>query len=425
MAEVAGVEASVLLGKWVDELSARIRPVTAQNYRSVAGFFEKFLASIGETLETVSPKTLDAWLEYCRAGGAKPATVTYKEMVVRQFMKWVQARGHLKANVFDRRYAYSTLPPVVLRLVDNWIRYLEVRHFAPTTIRVYRGKLRAFLEHLAEQKVSTEEVDYRFLERWIHAQFEAQDSAKTIKDRVVAVKSFYRWLRREGKVSTNPCQDLEAIHLAKSLPDYWSEDQVRQIIGGAETIRNRAILQVLYSTGARASEIMGLALADVSPEASTARVFGKGRRERLVFLNPPAIAAIRAWLPQRSGLLERLGRPQEPALFVSCIGRPISYYAFRMIIVKAAALAGIQGPAHPHMFRHSLATHLLDRGMDLRYVQEVLGHSSITSTQIYTHVATEPLVAELRRVHPEFAVQVPTPAPRPAIARAPRRWHAV
>jgi site-specific recombinase XerD len=285
-------------------------------------------------------------------------------------------------------------------LVESWRRYLLARNFAPDTIRVYGSKLKAFCAYLAFTGVDTLAVDFRFLERWILHQRQEEKTSKTIKDGIVAVRCFYHHLKREGLVPANPCDDLDPIKLEEQLPDYWTEDQVARVIGGAHNLRNRAILEALYATGGREREVRRIDLDRLSFETGLATVVQKPRKEGLLQLTRPALDAIAAWLPERAKILHRRGREHEQALFISSRGTRISYTPFRDVVVKAAARAGVEGPAHPHMFRHSIATHLLERGANLREVQEFLGQKSITSTQRYTHVALGRLREVLRRAHP-------------------------
>lgn len=275
------------------------------------------------------------------------------------------------------------------------------RNFAAGTLRNYESKLKRFGRYVEFRKANPLRVDFHFLEDLrIHLRQE-EKTWKTIHDYETAIHSLYHHLKREGLVVCNPVDDLDPIKIEATLPHWWNEDEVRRVIGGGDTARNRAILETLYSTGGRADEVQRINVSYCKlEEPAFAVVMGKGRVEAALQLLPEAVAAIKAYLPERAELLRRRGREHEDALFVSAYGLRLSYMPFRQVVVNAAAAAGVEGPAHPHMFRHSIATHLLNREVDLRQVQEFLRHRSLTSTQRYTHVAKERLRATLLRVHP-------------------------
>jgi site-specific recombinase XerD len=289
----------------------------------------------------------------------------------------------------------------VFQLIDSWRLYLLGRNFAAGTLRVYGSKLKAYARYIEFTAADPLSIDFHFLEAWIRHLRQEEKTWKTIHDHLTAVHSLYHHLKREALVPCNPVDDLDPIKLEEKLPDWWSEGQVRKVIAGARTTRNRAILEALYSTGGRADEVQQIDVDGMQlGERSFAVIVGKGRREEILHLMPEAARAIEAWLPERAELLRQRMREHEPALFVSALGRRLSYFPFRNVVVQAAAAAGVEGPAHPHMFRHSIATHLLDRQVDLRQVQEFLRHRSLTSTQRYTHVAQERLRSTLMRAHP-------------------------
>lgn len=277
-----------------------------------------------------------------------------------------------------------------------WRKHLEARNIRPGTIRGYLVKLRFFEMYLAHVGVDPVDVDFRVLEAYILHRNQTETKSSTRKNDIIAVKAFYRWMRKEGRVMANPCDDLEPIRAEVPLPHFWNQEQVIRVIESATSVRNRAICETLYCTAGRASEVRSL---DIVPPRN-ATVLGKGGRERVLQFGRHAKAAIEAWLPERAEILVRREREHEQALFVSNWGFRLSYCQFRKVVIAAARAARIPGPAHPHMFRHSGATHMLERGADLRYVQEVLGHANISTTQIYTHVVQTTLRAVYDRTHP-------------------------
>jgi len=286
-------------------------------------------------------------------------------------------------------------------LTRGWILYATVlRNFKPNTVRVYTGHFKTFFRYLSFRKQNPFTVTFRFLEAWMVHMHQEEKKPKTIKDCIVAITSLYHWLKREGKVDHNPADDLEPIHVDRPLPEFWTEPQVEKILAAGRTARDRAILEVLYASGARQDEVRGINMEWLNLDDGTAKVRGKGGQEGLLHFTEEAVKAVRAWLPERTEILAARGREHEQALFVSSLGQRLSYYPLWKMVHDTAARAGVSGPAHPHMFRHSAATHLLNRGMDLRAVQEFLRHGVLASTEIYTHVAQDRLKAELRRTHP-------------------------
>lgn len=290
--------------------------------------------------------------------------------------------------------------PQVKDLVQAWDGYLHTRNFSEGTIRVYHSKLRKFLKYVEFRKADVLESDFRFIEGWeLHERGEELTS-KTIHNGRVAIACFFHWAKREGLIPSNPCIDLDPITIEESIPDFWSEEEVTRILSAPVSKRNRAVLETLYATGAREREVRGIDLQRLSLRERVAIVPVKGRKEWILHFNQSAAGAIEAWLPEREELLSKVGRHHETALFISRIGRKISYFPFRKIVVDAARAAGLEGPAHPHMLRHSFATHMLDRGMRLEELKELMGHKEIRSTLVYTHIARAKLRETYDRFHP-------------------------
>jgi integrase/recombinase XerC len=236
---------------------------------------------------------------------------------------------------------------------------------------------------------------------WLNEQGYAKS---TVARRLAAVRSWCRFLCRQGELEVNPAAGLRGPRQDKKLPHFVSrEDMLRLLLTPpADTplgLRDRAILETLYSAGVRVSELTGLATEDVDLDGGLATVRGKGRRERLVLLGPPAVDALRAWLPQR----QALGGPRaahQPALFLNRGGTRLSARSVARMLAKYLARAGLDTRTSPHTLRHSFATHLLDAGADIRSVQELLGHRSLGTTQIYTHVSTRRLRDSYHKAHP-------------------------
>jgi integrase/recombinase XerC len=236
---------------------------------------------------------------------------------------------------------------------------------------------------------------------WLNEQGYAKS---TVARRLAAVRSWCRFLCRQGVLQTSPAAGLRGPRQDKKLPHFVSRDDMLRLLAtpAADTplgVRDRAILETLYSAGLRVSELTGLGVEDVDLDAGLATVRGKGRRERLALLGPPAVEAVRTWLPQRCAL----GGPQarhQPALFLNRGGTRLSSRSVARMLAKYLLRAGLDPRTSPHTLRHSFATHLLDAGADIRSVQELLGHRSLGTTQIYTHVSTQRLRDSYHKAHP-------------------------
>jgi integrase/recombinase XerC len=236
---------------------------------------------------------------------------------------------------------------------------------------------------------------------WLHEQGYAKS---TIARRVAAVRSWCRFLCRQGTLTTNPADGLRNPRQDKKLPHFLSaEDLVRLLeapsVATPLGVRDRAILETLYSAGLRVSELTGLNVDDADLGEGLITVRGKGKRERLALLGPQSKGALQAWLADRPALAVRRARPQ-PALFLNKNGTRLSSRSVGRLVEKYLAQAGLDPRTSPHTLRHSFATHLLDAGADIRSVQELLGHRSLSTTQIYTHVTTHRLQDNYRKAHP-------------------------
>ncbi|HYF56045.1 MAG TPA: tyrosine-type recombinase/integrase [Salinarimonas sp.] len=292
-------------------------------------------------------------------------------------------------------------PAGVASVVLGWLRHLQVRNLAPVTLSTYRRHVEPFIAWLKLRHLTFQDVDYRVLEEWICHLREQEQSSNSVTLSLSSIKSFWKWLRREGLVESNPFADLEPIRHEKKLPEVLGVSDTSRVLEAADNLRDRALLEFVYATGARRGETRGVDLRDLRMDGPSPVVTlrkGKGRKERVEPLTDTAVQAIREWLPERTAILERLGRLGEQALFVSRRGNRMSESAIYDAIAKAGRLAGIK--VYPHLVRHSIATHLLDGGMDLREIQEFLGHENLQTTQIYTHVSVLGLIKAVKKAHP-------------------------
>jgi integrase/recombinase XerC len=291
--------------------------------------------------------------------------------------------------------------------LEDFIRYLKVeRQMSPHTLRNYRLDLVQFLEFLAKdgEAPDLQEVNYRRLRTFLAHCLKGR-SKTTAARKLSALRTFFKYLQRQGVLSQNPAKLAPSPKVGQSLPHFLSVDEVFHLLGqpgnddfGAA--RDRAVLELFYAGGLRLSELAGLSLGDLDLKEGWARVWGKGAKERLAFLGAPAKAALKAYLPLRAGLLQRRGRQGEAALFLNFRGGRLSPRGVARLVEKWARLAGLSQALTPHGLRHTFATHLLEGKADLRAVQELLGHASISSTQRYLHLNLDYLMEEYDKAHP-------------------------
>ena len=286
------------------------------------------------------------------------------------------------------------------RYIEKFINYLKVeKNSSIHTITNYTADLEAFAHFLAEHDISS--VDHLFLRRFL-ADMRAKNYAKrTIARKLASLRTFFKFLYREGHIKVNPITAVSTPKLDRRLPVVLDEKKVTMLINAPDTsvpagLRDKAILETLYSTGIRVSELVGLDDDDVDHISGIIKVLGKGRKERLTPIGETALSAIRKYAESKNGKKVRDKR----SVFLNKSGRRLTDRSVRRIVDKYIKLASIQEHISPHSLRHSFATHLLDRGADLRSVQELLGHMNLSTTQIYTHVTMERLREAYDKAHP-------------------------
>jgi len=292
--------------------------------------------------------------------------------------------------------------------IERFLKYLAVeRNCSPLTLKSYREDLTALTEYLADAEGRLPEpgsIGPAELRGYVAALHEADYSKGTIARRLASLRSFFRFGQREGWIKTNPAKPLRNPRRSRPLPHFLSSDDVGRLLAAPPAdrplgLRDRAILEVLYSAGLRVSELAGLNLVDLDLADGTLRVRGKGRRERIAPVGSFAVRAVRSWLEARA--TEASDRPSGAApVFTNRFGQRLTTRSVGRMLEKHLRTAGLDRRTTPHTLRHSFATHLLDRGADIRSVQELLGHKSLLTTQIYTHVTTAGLRAAYERAHP-------------------------
>lgn len=290
-----------------------------------------------------------------------------------------------------------------IELPERCVRFLEylraVRGLSPQTIRSYETDIRAFTRWRVQSALQDVPEDREMLRAFVAAETRAGKSAKSIARALSALSGLFRFEKRMGFRETLPTESLRRPKQQKKLPEVLDLHEIEQVLqvkgNGMQARRDRAILEMLYSTGCRVGELCTMQLSEVDMKRGRLVVHGKGSKDRVVFLGAPAKKALGAYLPHRAALLSRLGKQSATPLFVNLRGGTLSPRGVFGIVEKRCAEAGIAKRVTPHTFRHSFATHVLDDGADIRVVQELLGHSRPSTTQIYTHVG----IAGLKRVY--------------------------
>ena len=305
--------------------------------------------------------------------------------------------------------ARPAAPPLPAEVEDLLLWLAAERGRTPSTLAAYRRDLTAYCAWLRERGRTVTEVTEADVVDWVAALQHQGKAPTTVARSLVAVRSLHRFLAVEGRTPTDPTAAVERPRVPRGLPKALSEEEVERLLAAPagddpRARRDRALLELLYGTGARISEAVGLSLGDVDLDASLVRLFGKGRKERIVPLGTHATRALVAWLgpegrPAMAPARWR-SRDDEAAVFLGARGTRLTRQGGWDVVRRHGLAAGLAGKLSPHVLRHSCATHMLDHGADIRAVQELLGHASIATTQVYTMVSTERLWAVYRVAHP-------------------------
>jgi integrase/recombinase XerC len=294
--------------------------------------------------------------------------------------------------------------------LDGFIAYLGAeRGYSEHTIKAYSSDLRDLAGYAERRAIKgLDGINLEFLRDWLYHSAQAGLTKTTLARRSASVRSFTAWMRRQGISETDAGARLKSPKADQSLPRVISMPQLEGIFehlvqnatgGDPLALRDLAIIELLYASGLRVSELVGLATGDIDLDRLTVKVMGKGSKERVVPFGVPAASAIADYLTRGRKLLVE-GKPSTTAVFVGARGGKLSTRAVYSLVASLLEPLGGSGPAGPHALRHTAATHLLDGGADLRIVQEMLGHASMGTTQIYTHVSMERLTSSYRQAHP-------------------------
>lgn len=282
------------------------------------------------------------------------------------------------------------------RYIEKFVSYLEIeRNASPHTILNYKVDLKEFSKFLGE--TALEKVDYLALRKFLVHLKTRQLKPRSMARKVACLRAFFKFLNRDGLIKANPALLLSSPKLDKPLPRFLTEDEVAKLIEAPSKekilgLRDRAILETLYSTGMRIAELTSLDVEKIDYISGVVKVLGKGRKERLLPIGDKAVGAIRDYLSKR--------KKNTDTLFLNKNGSRLSARGVRLILDKYIHKTSIKEKISPHTLRHSFATHLLNRGADLRSVQELLGHANLSTTQIYTHLTTERLKNIYDHAHP-------------------------
>jgi integrase/recombinase XerD len=299
------------------------------------------------------------------------------------------------------------------RDAEEFLSYLSVeRGRAPASISAYRRDLGAYEGFLAERGVALSHVDSSVVEAYV-ALLAASKRPTSTARALAAVRGLHRFCVDERGIALDPTEGVSTPRIPQAIPKALSEEQVEILLSAVigddpRALRNRAILETLYATGMRISELAGLRLGDLDMEKSMAVAYGKGSKERLVPIGRHALSALEEWLGPAGrpamAPVRWARRADAEAIFISTRGRRMSRQAIWQVVRAAAVKVKLEDKVSPHVLRHSCATHLLEHGADIRVVQELLGHATITTTQVYTRVSPELLRRVYEKAHPRALI---------------------
>lgn len=300
--------------------------------------------------------------------------------------------------------------PKVQETIKKFLIALALeRNYSENTVKAYNNDLAQFQQFLSlqlgQKKISVREIDRLAIRHFLGTLHGEGYNNRSILRKLTAIRSFCRYLCRHGHLKANPATHLLPMRWERKLPSFLDVAQAAKVMeipngNTALGLRDRAILELLYSTGIRLNELVKLNLSALDPLGEVVKVRGKGRKERILPLGSKALQALEAYLPRRKELLEKGKGGSREAMFLNYRGGRISGRSVRRIVNQYLQQVSEQEHLSPHLLRHTFATHMLDAGADLRAVKELLGHASLSSTQIYTHVTVEKLRKTYDQAHP-------------------------
>ena len=290
--------------------------------------------------------------------------------------------------------------------IASFLTHVKVeKGLSSNTVSAYKRDLEKFEAFTRKRKLSLEAISRDDLVDFLAGLYRQKLESRTVARQLVTLRNFFRFAQMQELISADPSINLESPKIRRTLPGYLRLEEVERLLKQPDEktalgLRDRAILEVLYSTGLRVSELISLRVSDLDAKVGCVRCIGKGDKERIVPTGRKALAMVEKYLREARGQLSSRGKPSSPALFVNRRGGTLSRVGVWKILSAYGRRAGLRMAIKPHMLRHSFATHLLERGADLRSVQLMLGHADISTTQIYTHVVEERLKQIYKAHHP-------------------------
>ena len=291
------------------------------------------------------------------------------------------------------------------RYLKDFKLYIEVeKNFSKHTVTAYSSDILSFLIWLNEKNI--QEVNYQQIREYLVYIQQFNYSKTTVARKIASLRTFYRYLYRERVIEANPAIGIHSPKKTKNLPEFLTEDEIEKILNNIKIdspagYRNRTILELLYATGMRISELSSLNFENLNLDENEIKVFGKGAKERIVLVSSRAKDFLEKYIKTVRGLISKTeGKTDKEAVFINKTGYRLQPQSVRLAINDVVSKIELPKHVTPHVFRHSFATKLLEKGADLRVVQELLGHSSISNTQIYTHVSMERLKQSYNIAHP-------------------------
>ncbi len=293
--------------------------------------------------------------------------------------------------------------------VEKYLEYLSLQKgYSPNTVISYRRDIYKFLEYMEKENASFNDVDSILIRNFLLEETLNGISKRSSQRRLVALRRFYEWMLKEKKVKFNPFKIISSPKLDKTLPDFLHQEEIDELFVNNEkrtdflSLRDAALLELLYASGLRVSEIVNLTLDQISSSTRIIKVTGKGNKERMVPYSVECKKALDKYINEcRKDIIEKNKLEHDPeALFLNVRGEKLTTRGVEYILKSIEKKIGMELDLHPHKMRHSFATHLLDEGVDLRVIQEILGHESLETTQVYTHISTSKMIESYQNYFP-------------------------
>lgn len=288
-------------------------------------------------------------------------------------------------------------------ILNDFCDYLKIdKRYSDLTVESYRTEMKGYLDFFKEKNIKVKDIKNSDIKEYLAYIKKGQTSERTLAHNVSVIRTFYKFLLTQKVIERNPTEFLELPKLRKKLPTVLSKEEVEKLLDidltDCYSYRNKAMLELLYSTGLRVSELVNLELSNIDLENCTLKTIGKGNKERIIPISDYALYYVEKYINEYRGSMLKKG--VNNYVFINNHGNVMTRQGFFKIIKKLALEKDIKTPISPHTLRHSFATHLLDYGADLRSIQEMLGHSNLSTTQIYTHVSSEHLKDNYNSSHP-------------------------